>query len=79
MNAVTFDTLKFTRKLKEAGFTAKQAEGVAVAFCDAVDDELVTKSYLHAELAKLELRLTTRIGGMIVAAVAILLAFDKLL
>ena len=53
MNAVTFDTLKFTRKLKEAGFTAKQAQGVADAFTEAASDELATKHDLRA----LELRI----------------------
>lgn len=31
----TFDTLKFVRKLSEAGFEEKQAEGIAEAFKDA--------------------------------------------
>ena len=71
MNAVTFDTLKFTRRLKAGGFTAEQAE--------ATTDGLVTKSHLDSKLAELELRLTVRMGGMIAVATAVLLAFDKFL
>ncbi len=67
MNTITFDTLKFTRKLK------------AETFADVATDELVTKAHLDSRLIELELRITTRIGGMIAVAVAVLLAFDKLL
>jgi hypothetical protein len=32
MATITFDTLKFVRKLRESGFEEKQAEGIAEAF-----------------------------------------------
>ncbi len=35
MATITFDTLKFVRKLQEAGFEQRQAEGIAEAFKDA--------------------------------------------
>jgi len=44
MSAITFDTHKFVRKLKEAGFDEKQAESLTEAMRAAIDDsELVTK------------------------------------
>ena len=55
MAAITFDTLKFVRKLREAGFEEKQAEGIAEAFKDASGEaELATKRDL--ELLKQDLR-----------------------
>jgi hypothetical protein len=35
MTVITFDTHRFVRKLKEAGFEEKQAEAVADAFREA--------------------------------------------
>ena len=54
MTAITFDTHKFVRKLKDAGFEEKQAEAVADAFRDAqTETETVTKH----DLKELELAL----------------------
>ena len=55
MATITFDTLKFVRKLREVGFEEKQAEGIADAFKDASGEaELSTKRDL--ELLKMDLR-----------------------
>jgi hypothetical protein len=44
MAAITFDTLKFTKRLKEAGFPEAQAEALADAVLGATSEaELVTK------------------------------------
>ncbi|OAH96325.1 coiled-coil domain-containing protein [Methylomonas methanica] len=52
MATVTFDTHKFVRKLKEAGFDEKQAEAVSEAFRDAqAENEPLTKKDLQIELA----------------------------
>lgn len=53
MSAV-FDTLKYAKRLKEAGFTDQQAEGLAVAQIELVGESLATK----ADIA--ELRGATR-------------------
>ena len=50
MTAVTFDALKFAKKLEAAGFTAPQAEAVADAFREATSEELVTRDYLDGRL-----------------------------
>jgi len=52
MSSITFDTLTFTRKLRDAGFAPEQAEAVALAFKEATSEELVTKDYLEAKLEK---------------------------
>jgi len=38
MSSITFDTHKFVRKLQEAGFDEKQAEGLTDAMRAAIDD-----------------------------------------
>ncbi len=87
MATITFDTLKFVRKLEGAGFDAKQAEAVAEAFRDASGEaELATKQ----DLKELELRLEAKIGeikfemvkwiaGMLLAQAGLVAALVKLL
>lgn len=57
MIITTFDTLKFARRLKEAGVPEKQAEAEAdairEAFAEALDNQVATKS----DIARLEVRM----------------------
>jgi len=63
MGAVTFDTLKFTKRLKEAGFTEAQAEAVADSFLQATGEaEVATKRDIERLEARIE-RLETKITG----------------
>jgi hypothetical protein len=55
--AVTFDTLAYAKRLKEAGFTENQAEVLAQAQSALVTEQLATKD----DLSRLEERLTHRI------------------
>lgn len=52
MSAITFDTLKFANRLKEAGLTDQQAQAIAEAqkdaFAEALDTTLATKLDLIA-------------------------------
>jgi len=53
MSALAFDSLKFARRLKEAGVPDKQAEAQAEIMADTFGfyvDNLVTKDYLDASL-----------------------------
>ncbi|MGH8614160.1 MAG: coiled-coil domain-containing protein [Gammaproteobacteria bacterium] len=43
MNAIAFDTLKFAKRLKDAGFTEQQAEALAAAEAEFVQENLATK------------------------------------
>lgn len=86
MATVSFDTLRFSRKLQDAGFSPEQAVGVAEAFADASGGTLATKadvgeavSQIRVDMREMELRLTMRMGVMLGAAVGILVAVDKLL
>ena len=48
MNMVLFDTLKFSRKLENAGFSHEQATGAAEAFSEVVNDGVATKGDIKA-------------------------------
>ena len=82
----TFDTLAYAKKLKAAGFTEQQAEIQAEALSEIIEYRLATKQdieELKRDIKELELRLkhdlTLRLGGMIVAGIAVVAALVKLL
>ena len=59
MAAITFDTLKFTKRLREAGFPEAQAEALVDAVLGATSEaDLITKKDLQIELAPLKTDLT---------------------
>ncbi len=43
MTVIAFDTLKFAKRLKDAGFTEQQAEALAAAEAEFVEENLATK------------------------------------
>lgn len=49
MATITFDTLDFTRRLRDAGFEERQAETVVRIMADA-QSNLVTREHFDAEL-----------------------------
>jgi DNA anti-recombination protein RmuC len=117
--AIAIDTLAYARRLREAGFSEKQAEGQAEALAAAMTDTLATKqdlreletrvdarfaqldtriteldrrmderltsrlneqtSLFRAEMADLERRMTTRLGGITVAGIGVVSALVKVL
>ncbi|WP_295878345.1 DUF1640 domain-containing protein [uncultured Thiohalocapsa sp.] len=86
MSAITFDTLKFARALKNAGVPDEQAEAFADAFRDATSDELVTRDYLNARIADVETRIEAAkadivkwMAGLLIAQAAVVAALVKLL
>jgi uncharacterized membrane protein YheB (UPF0754 family) len=81
MSATTFDTLMYAKKLREAGFSEKQAEIQAEALKEIIDNNLATKhdiEKLSNKIEKVELTLTVKFGGMLVIAVGVLAAIIKL-
>jgi hypothetical protein len=81
----TFDTLGYAKRLRDRGVPQEQAEAHAEAARDFMMAELVTKADLHLALAPLEakidnlsLRLTLRLGAMLVVAIGALATILKL-
>ena len=75
MGTIVFDTHAFVKELTEAGMPKAQAEVLARSQANLIDEKLATKE----DLKELELRLTMRLGSMMVVAVGAVAALVKLL
>ena len=75
MDSIVFDTHAFVKELTDAGMPEPQAEVLARTHARLIDEKLATKQDLKA----LELRLTLRLGSMMVVAVGAVAALVKLL
>ena len=89
---MTFDTLSYARRLKQAGVPEAQAEAMADATRELVMQDNATKgdiaalrsdiAFLRAEFdMKLELLrrdMTIRLGGMIVVGVGLIIALMRI-
>jgi len=82
MATITFDTLQFVQTLEKAGIDRAQASAFAQAVRDShAAAELATKAdirELKAELKALELRMTIKLGSLLVAGIVLILAVLKL-
>jgi hypothetical protein len=83
--AYTFDSLGYAKKLRDGGVPRDQAEAHAEAARDFIMAELATKADLLAvkqelqnSIDTLSLRLTVRLGAMVVVAIGALAAILKL-
>ena len=81
MSAVTFDTVKFAKKLETAGMSARQAEAEAWALQDALSEsELATKqdvSELRYEFREIRTELNGKLAlvqWMLAAVLALAIA-----
>jgi hypothetical protein len=79
MASVTFDTLKFAKKLESAGISQIQAEALAEAFSEATSQELVTRDYLDAKLEATKNDILKFIAGALIAQAGLIAALVKLL
>lgn len=76
-----FDTLAYSKKLRDKGVPQDQAEAHAEAIREFVMAELATKAdirELDAKIERLSLQLTVRLGGLIVVGIGALAALIKL-
>ena len=80
-----FDTLRYARRLKEAGVAPEQAEAMADALAEEFVPSLAMKSdlgllgsELKASMAALEARLTWRLLGGVGVIVGLAVALIKL-
>jgi ABC-type protease/lipase transport system fused ATPase/permease subunit len=85
MTALTFDTLKFARRLQAAGMDQRLAEEQAEALAEALEvnlQALATKADmadLRKDMQLMEQRLTIKLGAMLVVAVGAVATLVKLL
>ena len=86
MATIGFDTHEAVKALTEAGFSETQAESVVSTVRDALGGDLATKtdlqtvkSELLSEMQSLELRMTLRLGGFMIAIGGLIVALIKLL
>ncbi|MGZ8163707.1 MAG: DUF1640 domain-containing protein [Methylobacter sp.] len=77
MTVITFDTLKFTKKLEKAGLPPEQAEATAEAFKEASGEaEVATKrdvEHLEVKIAEMKFDLLKWIVGMSLAQFSVLI------
>lgn len=77
-DTMIFDTLQYTKKLTAAGVSQIQAEVQAEAIKELIDDKLVTKNDLKIALRELELRMTIKLGGIVITGITLLVILMKL-
>ena len=87
--AYTFDSLGYAKRLRDGGIPQEQAETHAEAARDFIMAELVTKAdllateqklqtELHNSIETLTLRLTVRLGAIVVVGIGALATIMKL-
>jgi hypothetical protein len=69
MTDLLFDKLAYKDKLTASGIPEAQARALGDAMDEALRESVVTRTYLDMRLSQL----TIRVGGMMIAAVAILI------
>ena len=86
MSSIAFDTHAFVKDLTRAGMTEEQAEVLARSQATLIDEKLATMQDLKELVARLcrgmkelELRLTLRLGSMMVVAIGVVAVLVKLL
>ena len=86
MASIGFDTHEAVKALTEVGFSVEQAESVVSTVRNALGGDLATKtdlqtvkSELLSEMQSLELRMTLRLGGFMIAIGGLVVALIKLL
>ena len=80
--SIHFDTLKYSEKLQSVGVHAEQARAQVEILSEIIDENLATKqdiALVQRDIKELELRLITRLGGMIVIAIGVVATLVKLL
>ena len=69
--ASIFDTFKYVKRLKDAGFTDKQADTIK----ELLEDQLASKR----DLRELENRVVLKVGAMIATSIVITAALVKMM
>ena len=75
MSSIAFDTHAFVKDMTRAGMPEEQAELLARSQATLIDEKLATKQ----DLKELELRMTLRLGSMMVVAIGAVAVLVELL
>ena len=75
MMAAQFDTLRAANVLRASGFDERQAAAIVETMQDSLTQQLATK----ADLVALESRMTLKLGGLIMAGLAVFAAIERFL
>lgn len=75
MSTLVFHSYAFVKELTQVGMPEKQAEVLARSQAMLINEKLAAKQ----DLKELELRLTIRLGSVMVVAVGVVAALFKLL
>ena len=89
-HAITFDTLKFVRRLESAGMEQKQAEAITEAVSDVFDESLSDSVFTKADgkllsldmdgkLSKLETKIVLWVVGLFLTQNALFFGLLKLM
>lgn len=83
--SIAFDTYAFVKKLKDAGMPEEQARILAETHAELIEERLATKrdlkeleGNLQRDMKEMELRLTIRLGGLMIAGFSVLAAIIKM-
>ena len=89
MATIAFDTLKYSKRLKDAGVPDKQAEAEAEALAEALEvniKDLATKGdltrevdLLRRDMRGMELRIVIKLGALMAFSIGIVATLVKLL
>ena len=89
MVAIAFDTLKYSKRLKDAGVSDKQAEAEAEALAEVLkinikdlaskDDLTREVDLLRRDMREMELRIVIKLGALMAFSIGIVATLVKLL
>ena len=72
MSSNAFNAITYANKLKDAGLQSTIADVEAEQMSNLINNDLATKTFLASELNKLELKLTIKLGAIMIAGMGLL-------
>ena len=78
MSTITFDTLKYTKRLREAGYTEQQAEAAAEAQKDVLAEVLEATIATKQDVKETELNIIKWVAALLIAQTGVIVALIKL-
>lgn len=86
MSSLAFDTIKIAKRLKSVGFTEAQSEELVEIYESIINENLATKEDIRrlelnfeSKMKELELRMTIKLGTIMVLGIGIIATLVKVL